>query len=359
MSNPDELENSFNAMEPSDKSVSFRPDEEYSIEQPTETYPTMEELQPRSPQQFPMASPPDQSIAQMISLEEAEEVEESRALVIKFAIGKLIDYLFWFLMLLELISLTRLLLKLIGSNPSNPFAGFLYGLSDILLFPFLSIVPSIEIHPLNQPLEISTLVGMFVYFLVFFLIARFLKLLVSNPKSAEEELDLRLPKASREKFFASKFAITQVRSFYQNARRQFKSWLYFSVIAVILGTLCIACLYILPYFGKVLSISNNIASVLTVVIAAVFLYIIAIFSFLQNRAAYKQVDSYYSDKLIEAEKISHLTTLASNTPISEAQEHINETILTRILAPMEKGKIGKENPKLKSDEILEKRFNDL
>ncbi len=106
-----------------------------------------------------------------------------------------------------MIFLTRLLLKLIGANPNNFFAGFLYGLSGLLLFPFSGIAPSLIIPPLNQPLEISTLVGMFIYFLIFFMIARFLKILISSPESYKEELDPESHKAPNERAFASNLTI--------------------------------------------------------------------------------------------------------------------------------------------------------
>jgi hypothetical protein len=146
---------------------------------------------------------------QATPLEVGESPITSReeAATIRFAIGKLIDYLFFLLLGLELIFLTRLLLKLIGANPNNFFAGFLYGLSGFLLFPFSGIAPSLIIHPLNQPLEISTLVGMFVYFLIFFMIAGFLKILISSPKSIKKELDRESQRAPNERAFASNLAI--------------------------------------------------------------------------------------------------------------------------------------------------------
>ncbi len=106
------------------------------------------------------------------------------------------------------------------------------------------------------------------------------------------------------------------------------------MIALTLGTLCIASIYIIPYLGKFSPISENTTTIITTIIAGGSLYIIALLSFLQNREAFKQVNSYYTAKLIEAEKISQLTQLASRTPVSEAQEHINEEIISQILLPL-------------------------
>jgi hypothetical protein len=329
--------------------------------QPTEVYSPMEELSLKPPPpQEPVYTPQTAGESPVQASEGVESLvtRQEEALTIKFAIGKLNDYLLWFLMLLELSLLTRLLLKLIGANPKNLFAGFLYAFTDILLYPFLGIVPSPLIHPLNQPLEISTLVGMFVYFLIFFVLVRFLQILVSDHTSDDEVLYLKSSKATKERAFTSKFAITQVRSFYQNARGQLKSWLLFSVITITLGTLCIASIFIISYLGEFFPISENSTTTLTTIIAGGSLYIIALLSFLQNREAFKQIESYYTDKLIEAEKISQLTTLASRTPVSKAQEHINEKIISQILLPLgtvldttEKTVLGRGVPNLQKLDI--------
>ena len=331
MSDPSDffLEESIN----SQSTEESPPEESRSVE-----YLPMEELPLKPPPPlYPEQAPPvSDSNVQPEALEIAESplTREEEAVRFKFAVLKFRAYLLWFLMLLELTLLTRLLLKLIGADPNNLFAGSLYAFTDILLYPFLGIVPSPLIHPLNQPLEISTLVGMFVYFLIFFVLVRFLKILVSYHTSDDEVLHLKPSKATREGAFTSKFAIKQVKSFYENTRGQLKPWLFFSVIAITLGTLCIASIYIIPYLGKFYPISENATTTLTTIFAGGSLYIIALLSFLQNREAFKQVESYYTDKLIEAEKISQLTTLASRTSVSEAQEHINEKIISQILLPL-------------------------
>src|SRR5437764_15446762 len=72
---------------------------------PTEAYPPMEELPLKPPpQQFPaQASPVNENSAQPEQLEIAESpvTRQEEALTIKFAIGKLNDYLLWFLTVLE------------------------------------------------------------------------------------------------------------------------------------------------------------------------------------------------------------------------------------------------------------------
>jgi hypothetical protein len=115
--------------------------------------------------------------------EEDGEVIEAReeARTVKFAIGKLNDFLQWFIVVLEITLLLRFLFKLIGANPDNIFAAFLYALTDIVLYPFSNLVGAPSLHQ-NQAFEWSTLIAMLIYWLVFFAIRKFLSILISEPE---------------------------------------------------------------------------------------------------------------------------------------------------------------------------------
>ncbi len=156
--------------------------------QPTETYPPMEELplKPPPPQEpVNTPQPAGESPVQALEGVESPVTRQEEALTIKFAIGKLNDYLLWFLTVLEVTLLLRFILKLIGADPNNLFAGFLYALTDIILYPFLGIVKSPSIHS-NQAFEFSTLIAMAVYFLIFYALRRFLRILISGPEEPVE-----------------------------------------------------------------------------------------------------------------------------------------------------------------------------
>ncbi len=152
--------------------------------QPAEAQPIMEALPLKPPpQQYPPAS---ENVAQ--SAQPAPEVVESaqtgqeEALTIRFAIGKLNDYLLWFLTVLEVTLLIQFFLKLIGAIQSNLFAGFMYALTVIPLFPFTGIVTSTKLGTGGAVIEWSTLIAMAVYFLVFYALRRFLHILISSPE---------------------------------------------------------------------------------------------------------------------------------------------------------------------------------
>jgi uncharacterized protein YggT (Ycf19 family) len=166
------------------------PDESIST-QPTEIFPPMEELRPRQQQGYaaPTAPQPVTETPQPLEpIEDYRNLGENRkkAMTVRFAIGKFNDYLFWFLWVLETVLAIRFLLKMIGADPNNPFAGFLYALTSVPLLPFMNIVGSPSINPPNQSFEFSTLIAMGIYFLLFYALRRFIRLLVSNPEEPVE-----------------------------------------------------------------------------------------------------------------------------------------------------------------------------
>ena len=169
--------------------------EEMIRTQPSEVYPPMEELPLKPPPPQYAAQPSPQAPTGMSTqpqqaapLEGGESPITGReeALTIKFAIGKLNDYLLWFLMVLEVTLLIEFFLKLIGAAQNNLFAGFMYALTVIPLYPFDGIVPSTKLGNGGAVIEWSTLIAMAVYFLGFYALRRFLTILISGPEEPVE-----------------------------------------------------------------------------------------------------------------------------------------------------------------------------
>ena len=166
--------------------------EEMIRTQPSEAYPPMEELplKPPPPQYSVQPPPPNEMATQTqqagpIEVGESPVTGREEALTIKFAIGKLNDYLLWFLMVLEVTLLIEFFLMLIGAAQNNLFAGFMYALTVIPLYPFNGIVPSTKLGSSGAAIEWSTLIAMAVYFLVFYALRRFLTILISGPEDLE------------------------------------------------------------------------------------------------------------------------------------------------------------------------------
>lgn len=149
------------------------PDEPTSV-QPQRTG-RMEDIpmKPAAPPSAPIDEPnPDIEIA---------ELRQEEARTVKYAIGKLNDFLRWFIAVLEVTLTIRFLLKLIGADPQNLFAEFLYPLTDIILYPFSTLIHPFSVRE-NQAFEWSTLIAMLIYFLVFWAIRRFLHILITGPE---------------------------------------------------------------------------------------------------------------------------------------------------------------------------------
>jgi len=113
----------------------------------------------------------------------AMEKEQKR----KYGVAKVMDYLQWVLFALDMLFLLRFVLKLLGADPNNAFAQALYNFTGFFLYPFLGIVPSTKIGPNgNGVIEWSTLIGMAVYALLFYLIKLLLRITISRPQEPIE-----------------------------------------------------------------------------------------------------------------------------------------------------------------------------
>jgi uncharacterized protein YggT (Ycf19 family) len=73
----------------------------------------------------------------------------------------------------------RVLLKLLGANPDNPFAAFMYALTDVFLWPFrnLTATPSAG----GFVLELSAFVALLFYALLAWGIVRLLWIVLYQP----------------------------------------------------------------------------------------------------------------------------------------------------------------------------------
>lgn len=97
---------------------------------------------------------------------------------------RLYRLVYFVLAVLEMFLIIRFLFKLLGVNPENGFARFVYFITNILLFPFQSLF-----QPTSTAVEAATprifdpaaLVAMIVYALIAFAIARLLLIMKSRP----------------------------------------------------------------------------------------------------------------------------------------------------------------------------------
>lgn len=109
---------------------------------------------------------------------------EAPGQTLAFVIGKFNDFLQWFAITLEIVLLLRFIFMLIGADPSNIFASFLYALTSVLLFPFSGIVHNPSLHT-NQAFEWTTLIGMAIYALFFWLLSKLVRITITSPMNPQ------------------------------------------------------------------------------------------------------------------------------------------------------------------------------
>ncbi len=130
--------------------------------------------QPVTPPPYQYTTPPSQ-VPQRTGMSEGQST--------KYAIGKVIDFIRWAIVALELLFLLRFVLELIGADPTNPFAQFLYNFTGFFLYPFLGIVPDTHIGKTgNAFIDWSTLIGMAVYGVLYLILKLFLRTTISRPE---------------------------------------------------------------------------------------------------------------------------------------------------------------------------------
>jgi hypothetical protein len=89
--------------------------------------------------------------------------------------------LIWLLLgFLEAVLALRFFFKLIGANPENTFATFLYGLTNVFVAPFASLTGAPESG--GMVFEFSTLIAMIVYALVFWALERLVYVAFYRPR---------------------------------------------------------------------------------------------------------------------------------------------------------------------------------
>ena len=92
-----------------------------------------------------------------------------------------VTQLIWlFLGILEAALALRFLFKLIGVNEANTFASFLYGLTNLFVLPFESLIGAPS--TVGMTFEFSTLIAMIIYALIGWALERLVYVLFYRPR---------------------------------------------------------------------------------------------------------------------------------------------------------------------------------
>ena len=114
--------------------------------------------------------------AQHSEYSEQHRIEERVGLVRK------VNGIIWFLFaVLDIIIGIRIVLKLLGANPANAFANFIYEISYPFLAPFFGIVNEPQAN--GSVLEVSSIIALVVYLLIAWGITRLVELALMPPEA--------------------------------------------------------------------------------------------------------------------------------------------------------------------------------
>lgn len=91
---------------------------------------------------------------------------------------KINQSIWWVIGVAESLIGLRVLLKMMAANPGNPFANFVYAITDLYLWPFhgLTTNPSSD----GLVLEVSSVIGMIVYLLLAWALTELLRVIMGR-----------------------------------------------------------------------------------------------------------------------------------------------------------------------------------
>jgi hypothetical protein len=110
-----------------------------------------------------------------------EEIVYDTALEDRQILNKASQFIWLIAGLVEALIAIRVFLKLIAANPASAFANFIYGLTDLLLWPFFGLTGTPSAN--GAVLEIPSIIAMVVYALLFWLMVKLLWLFFERPSA--------------------------------------------------------------------------------------------------------------------------------------------------------------------------------
>jgi hypothetical protein len=123
----------------------------------------------------------DQNIERHQNLNLAEKTRGIAAANQNSSTGRIVNITYFLFGILELVLVLRVILHIVGANPDNSFANFIYGLSS----PFVGLFASLMQNPAlgtTGVLEITTIIAMVVWAIVAWIVARLIWLVMSRPR---------------------------------------------------------------------------------------------------------------------------------------------------------------------------------
>ncbi len=123
---------------------------------------------------------------------------QKELLVMEMLRKEAIRGLFIFLLVSNVFLFLRFFLRLFGADPNNGFASFIFGISNIFLFPFVGIFPRFrdEIIPGEMAVDLSAMTAGFCYNILVILLMSVIQIVTSmlrTSKQAHESVEKGKP----------------------------------------------------------------------------------------------------------------------------------------------------------------------
>ena len=99
----------------------------------------------------------------------------------EYTLGKVTQIMNYILGVFEALMLLRFVLRFIGANPANAFAQLIYGLTEPMVALFNNLIPNPAVAGTNIVIEITTLIAMLFWALLFAAGVRLLRLAITPP----------------------------------------------------------------------------------------------------------------------------------------------------------------------------------
>lgn len=139
----------------------------------------MSELRPI--EQFPVDRSEETVVTQQPGYVATEQIVHDRAAERQLVFMQIEGVLWTILGILEILFGLRFVLKLIAANPGSGFAQFIYGVTGPFLAPFAGLTATPTSG--GVVLEVTTLIGMLIYLLFFWIVVRIIALAASHPSA--------------------------------------------------------------------------------------------------------------------------------------------------------------------------------
>ena len=97
-------------------------------------------------------------------------------------VAKMVQIVWLLFGLIETVLAIRFVLRLLAANPDAPFAAFMYSVSDVFLLPFMGLFATPRSG--GAALDLNAIVGIVVYMLVAWLVAKIVWLMAGETRSA-------------------------------------------------------------------------------------------------------------------------------------------------------------------------------